>query len=479
MENSTSNISVSEGTAANEQEQSTNTNEATALQVASNTLSVDSDAPFSKNNAAISTNADAINSSPLIMVVHASVGSGHKSAAEAIALGFELLRDHPDEAQGEPVSIPANTRVEVHDILDYGRIKFDGDSTASMFTGVTRPFYDLTWRFTFTGRLLWGGGTIWARIMFPKFVEYVQTHKPAAIVCTHITAANVAVSARMILGETFPIICVPTDYEVEGLWPHASTDLFCVANEQMAETLRPRGVPEDHILITGIPPKPAFRQTYDKAEVRKSFGLPQDKRITLFLAGASLPRPYVHFREALDVLLPYLHSFKNMQAVVVAGKDIDYATRLRRSVKDLRLDNVVVYDFVNDMPALMAASDLIVCKSGGLTVTECLCAQTPMLLLGRAYGQEKANTTLLTSAGAALHVTTARELVDELRQIEDHPQMTEAVLINASLMRKPDAALDIARATIKLINAPKNPKDKFYKKRFVKFYWGGKPAHVR
>jgi processive 1,2-diacylglycerol beta-glucosyltransferase len=152
---------------------------------------------------------------------------------------------------------------------------------------------------------------------------------------------------------------------------------------------------------------------------------------------------------------------------------------LRRAVDDYRLNNVVVLDYVDDMAALMSASDLIVCKSGGLTVTECLCAQTPMLLLGRAYGQEKANTALLTSAGAALHVTTARELVDELRLIENHPQMTEAVLVNAAIMRRPDAALDIARATLRLVNAEKNPDDKIYKKHFMHFYRGDKPAHIR
>ena len=45
------------------------------------------------------------------------------------------------------------------------------------------------------------------------------------------------------MGIDYPVICVPTDYEVEGFWPHKDTDLFCVANEFMAETLRPRKVP--------------------------------------------------------------------------------------------------------------------------------------------------------------------------------------------------------------------------------------------
>ncbi|WP_418694019.1 MGDG synthase family glycosyltransferase, partial [Adlercreutzia equolifaciens] len=193
---------------------------------------------------------------PLILVVHASVGSGHRSAANAIAEALEEAGEAA-RAAGDDNSLEARSEVRVLDILDFGRIVFDGDKTASMFTGWTRPFYDLTWRYTLTGRLLWGGGTIWARLMYPKFTEYVRRLRPAAIVATHITAANVAVSARMITGQSFPIVCVPTDYEAEGLWPHLHTDLFCVANASMAETLRPRRVPEDRILITGSPASPA------------------------------------------------------------------------------------------------------------------------------------------------------------------------------------------------------------------------------
>ena len=42
---------------------------------------------------------------------------------------------------------------------------------------------------------------------------------------------------------------------------------------------------------------------------------------------------------------------------------------------------------------------------------ELLAAHLPMILLGKSYGQEKANTTMLTGMGASMHVTTARELI--------------------------------------------------------------------
>lgn len=410
---------------------------------------------------------------PLVIIVHASVGSGHRSAANAIAQAFRML------AESDDAEIPSDLDVEVLDILDWGRIKFDGDKTASLFTGFTRPIYDLTWRYTFTGRLLWGGGTVWSRIMFPAFTEHVRKRPPLAVVCTHITAANVAVGARMLSGVSFPIISVPTDYETEGLWPHLYTDLFCVASESMAETLRPRKVPEERILITGIPTRDDFRETYDKRQVRDKLGLPQDKQVVLALAGAYLPRPYVRFRDTLDTILPYLHSFENLHLAIVAGNDEDYARHLRSECTELGLGNVTVFDYVERMAALMAASDLVICKSGGLTVTECLCARVPMILLGKAYGQENINVRTLTANGAAMHATTARELLDTLRHVSRNPQSTDAMLINGSFLRRPDAARDIAHAAMRLAGKPPESDDPIRRKHFLHFYWGRKPAHIR
>lgn len=438
---------------------------------------------------------------PLVIVMHASVGSGHRSAAKAVAQAFEIMaeeqRGEQAESQGAADNAEASAKeakgahpkaprisddleVEVLDVLDFGRIVFDGNKAASLFTGATRPFYDLTWRYTFTGRLLWGGGTVWSYVMYRKFTEYVRARKPIAIVCTHITAANVAVAARMLSGQRYPVVCVPTDYEIEGLWPHLSTDLFCVATESMAETLRPRLVPDDRILITGIPTREDFRRTYDHATTRAALGLPEGKRIVLALAGAYLPRPYVHFRAAIDSLLPFLRVLDDsLHFVFVAGNDAEYAHHLRGACEELGIRNATVLEYVEGMAALMAASDLVICKSGGLTVTECLCAQVPMVLLGRAYGQEKANVRLLTSLGAAMHVTTWRELLDALRHMARNPESVRSMLINGSYLRRPDAARDIARATLELACAPKDASSPLYKKHFLQFYWGKKPAHVR
>lgn len=412
--------------------------------------------------AAPSDDADA----PLVVIMHASVGSGHKSAALAIAQAFEQLR--------QTGTVPKNLQVEVLDVLDYGRVSIDGNKTASLFTGATRPIYDVTWRYTLTGRLLWGGGTAWSRIMFPMFNDYARTRKPSVIVATHITAANVAVGARMLTGVEYPIVCVPTDYEVEGFWPHKECDLFCVATEAMAETLRPRKVDDERIAITGIPVRPGFGAQVDREEVLDTYGLPHDKTIVLVMAGASLPQPYVRFRAAMEMTIPFLRGFDKMHFVFLPGRDSTYETNLRKLFDAMKLDNASVLGFVDNMAALMQAADLAILKSGGLTVTECLCARLPMILLGRSYGQEKSNTVMLTSLGAALHVTTARELIGTLRHIHDLPEVRRALLVGGEALRRPDAAHEIAQAALGRIGV-KRPR----KKHFVEFYLGGKPAHTR
>ena len=163
-----------------------------------------------------------------------------------------------------------------------------------------------------------------------------------------------------------------------------------------------------------------------------------------------------------------------MHFVFLPGRDKEYADRLNKIFDAMKLENVTVLDYVEDMATLMRICDVAILKSGGLTVTECLCARLPMILLGKSYGQEKANTTMLTGFGASMHATTARELIMVLRHLHDNPAALQALLVNAEGLRHPDAADVIVDKTMSLVG-----KDVTREKHFAEFYWGDKPAHIR
>ena len=431
-------------------------------------------------------NQNLIPSKETIIIFHASVGSGHKSAAHSIRDAFEHLKEDEDFLSDLPDYItPENFKsynIEVLDCIDFLRWKVDGEKAANLFIGATRPIYDLTWRYTFTGRLLWGGGTGWGRIASPKFTEYIKQNKPVAVICTHITAANIAVSAKLITGQHYPVICVPTDYVPEGLWPHLCADLFCASSEAMAEILRPRLVHESNIAVTGIPTKINFSKEYtqkEKNDYIESLGVNPLKKCILILAGANYSTPYLRFRDSIEQALPYLLGQKDVHIIFVCGKDLDYQAHMKALKLQLKCDNLTLVDYAKDVALLMCSCDFIICKPGGLTVTECLCTKTPMIILGRAYGQEKANIRMLTSTGAAMHVITPRELIEQVNFVLNYPKSLEALATNGSYIRRPNASIDIVKESLKKISLSNTLDRNNPKKRFIGVYIGKKPSHSR
>ena len=117
---------------------------------------------------------------------------------------------------------------------------------------------------------------------------------------------------------------------------------------------------------------------------------------------------------------------------------------------------------------------MIIAKSGGLATTECLCARLPLILVGKSYGQERANTLTVTAAGAAVKAETSEELLTELDQIHSNPERLETMLSGGESLRRPHAARYIATTTLYMVGKIQLPK-----RHFAKVYWGKKPYRVR
>ncbi|MDR1413212.1 MAG: UDP-N-acetylglucosamine--LPS N-acetylglucosamine transferase, partial [Actinomycetes bacterium] len=407
-----------------------------------------------------------------IALFHASVGSGHRVAAEAIAQAFADLTSPAGGATlADPATYPT-LRPEVRDVLAFGRTRLTNANLLSRsFTGVVAPFYDWLWRHLFTGHLIWEGSPWIAHLSAPAFTQWIADRRPAAVICTHAAGANLAVGARTQTGLDFPLICVPTDYGVHGLWPHAHTDLFCVATPDMADELQRRGVSRRRIAITGIPIKPEFtRSEYVHPDKSSSMvtsstspnltrNRANNKELPLLIvAGAGDPGPYRDFRHLLDSALPQLETLPNLQITIICGNDEEYRQRLEQQLRDrgrTRSEagqaHIAVRAYVDDIAAHMASSALVVVKPGGLTCTECLAVGTPLLIAGNAYGQEGANACALRAAGAALIAADSRELVGEIATFLADPARGDALRNNAATLRHPHAAHDIAQRVLQLM----------------------------
>jgi processive 1,2-diacylglycerol beta-glucosyltransferase len=377
-------------------------------------------------------------SSPMIAIVHASVGSGHRIAAESVAAELRTL-------------IP-DARIELLDILSFGSVQISGDSATTAFTGATAPLYNAVWGNAAVGRFSMALSGPILSLVYSGFTAWLREQKPSAIVTTHGLAANLAVRATR-KGDLarIPVAAVATDYGLHGFWPRRGLDLFCVADDSERDELLRRGTPEGDIRVTGIPVRPQFAEVIDAASARERLDFAPDRRVVLALAGATQPGPYARFKASLAVTLPAIASVPDTTVAVVTGRDDSFADELRSRVAGFGTTNVRVLGYVEQMAEVMSAADVVVCKPGGLVTAECAAIGLPMVLVGPSVGQERANAKSLLAAGAAVYDDDPRRLAEVVRRALAHPgklkQMREASLT----LSRPHAARAVGERIVGLL----------------------------
>jgi processive 1,2-diacylglycerol beta-glucosyltransferase len=93
---------------------------------------------------------------------------------------------------------------------------------------------------------------------------------------------------------------------------------------------------------------------------------------------------------------------------------------------------------------LIVASDLVLSKAGGLTVSEVLARGAPLLLPPPLAGQERWNADYVIGAGAGLGYDTARELALVAAGLLADPTRRAAISAAARAIARPSAAQSVA-----------------------------------
>jgi processive 1,2-diacylglycerol beta-glucosyltransferase len=147
--------------------------------------------------------------------------------------------------------------------------------------------------------------------------------------------------------------------------------------------------------------------------------------------------PVVNALLALEFVRPGL-----LQLLVVCGTNDALRRRLAeraaRSAMPLR-----VFGFVDYMADLMAVSDLVVAKAGGLTVSEALGRSLPLVLYHAIPGQEHMNALYVVRHGAAVMAHTPREAAVAVQRCLSDPAVFASMQDAANTLGHPDAASEI------------------------------------
>jgi processive 1,2-diacylglycerol beta-glucosyltransferase len=276
-----------------------------------------------------------------------------------------------------------------------------------------------------------------------RLARLLDTMRPDAVITVHATPA-VAMAALAATGRRLPPhTTAVTDFVAHSQWMPSPVDRYCVAAEEVRNEFVARGIPPGLVVVTGVPVREEFARAVDADAARRALGLSPDLPTIVAMAGTqgSLGR-------LRDVTRALLTMERPMQAVVVAGRD----ERLRAELARLAGDSPVrVVGYVDDVPTLLGAADLLVTKAGGMTLAEATAAEVPLLLYGSLPGQERGNERFASRAGIALVARSRGELRRLLDRALGDPDTVERLHGSLRRLRRPDAAQHIVDLVVEQI----------------------------
>ncbi len=198
----------------------------------------------------------------------------------------------------------------------------------------------------------------------------------------------------------------------------------------------------------GIPISAEF-QPYTASQqwdAKREWGINPDKPLLVITGGG------LGARRLNDTVVKVLKKLQQSTSVILVsgvGKYDDL-----RKVVPKNNENFQLHGFVNNMPTLLGAADVVVTRAGATTILELAAIQKPVILVPNAAltgGHQIKNAKVYEDAKAALvlnedeMVAKPQMLVKAVNDLIENPKVAKAMARRFAAFSKPNAAKDMAR----------------------------------
>lgn len=356
---------------------------------------------------------------PRLLVLTASFGDGHNSAARGLADAMRQLAK-------------SSVRVEVRDFIREAQplvSRFLEKAYAATITHAPwawRQFYRTA------GRLPLEDDPVGAlQLVKHALATELRRDPPAAIACTFPLYPHLL--HRLLGRSPLPVHTVVTDsISIHPIWRCDSIQTYLAPDEISAGLLRAWAHAGTEVVDSGFPVSPVFAS------------LPTHRPGDTPLSALFFPAgDRGTFAQSLRSLL--LDGPPGLGLTIVLGRHADRLGPLaRRLISEHSARRVTLLDWVSEVPRLMTTHDLVISKAGGATTHETAAAGRPSLIVKVVPGQEEGNVELLERRGSGLFEDDPEALGPLLRTLVDSGHWLR--LRDAAWRhRRPDGALAAAR----------------------------------
>jgi processive 1,2-diacylglycerol beta-glucosyltransferase len=326
-----------------------------------------------------------------ILILTCSHGSGHMMVANTLKDSFE--------SQGCQVSVR-----DLFNEMNHAVNLFLGKSYLLSYT-IGRDFYKKMYygfekdNHQNTIHKLW---VFTQKALFRMISEF----QPDCIVNTYMYTVTSILKEKNYLN--IPIYTVITDFCAPAAWIHPATNKYYVACDKVRDTLLAGGIPEGHIVETGIPVRSEFYHNPSRKAVAAKYGLDPRKQTLLICAGTH------GVLKDIGTMCDDIDQQDDLQTVVICGKN----KKLFNELTSKGYKHILILGFTSDIHELYHFADLMVTKPGGITLSEVVVTALPTILYKPTPGQEGENAEWFKKMGAAVVAENPLEVSLAIRHLK-------------------------------------------------------------
>jgi UDP-N-acetylglucosamine:LPS N-acetylglucosamine transferase len=361
-----------------------------------------------------------------VLIVTADIGAGHDLPAQLLA---DALRE-----RGAEVSV-------VDGLASMGRIfralvRSGQETVLRRLPWVFEVQYWLVSRFGPTRAVLRAIGT---RLGSPGLLRLVERERPDAIVSTYPGTTELFGQLRLSGRLRVPCASAITDLAALTFWANPGIDLHLIIHEESREEVeaiigRPDGIVNARGMV-----RPQYEQPPPRAQARAALGLAVEEPVVLVSGGGW---GVGDVEAALRAVL----STTDATAVCLCGTNDGLRRRIdQRHANDPRVRTL---GFTERMVEWMAAADVLVHSTAGLTILEAQLCGTHAISYGWGVGHIRINNAAYRRFGLAHVAADGAELAALLPRLLAHPR--EIDIDYAALQPSADAVLELSRPPVPL-----------------------------
>jgi len=371
-----------------------------------------------------------------VLIFYACYGGGHLSAAKSIKQYFD--KNHKD------------VEAKMVDCVEYVNKSLNKITTAAYREMAKKAPW--AWEKVYYKSqegILSKVSTTTNKIMAVKMAKLFREFNPDVVISTHPFGSQMTSYLKRKNKTSCKLATIMTDYAPHDQWlvGEEFCDFFFVSNSAMKEDIVKRGISASKIFVSGIPISNRFLQEHNKEEIYHSFNLSNDKKTILFFGGGE----YGLGKDKTINLFKYFMTIpSNFQVIAIAGKNESMKNSFESIVRENnKEDSVKVLPFTDKVPELMAISDLVITKPGGLTVTESLACSLPLIVINPIPGQEEENAEFLENSGVALWIRKDSNYKKIFDSILLNPDKLIEMKNNATILARRNSTADICETVLK------------------------------